>query len=240
VWDLASGQLRHTIHRGKQLRDLVMSADDTTLAVSSSYWAAQERGFVVDLSSGTITLGLPPTPGQTPYGLTFSPGGKTVSCLTFPDFRIRHWGLVRRQEAVTPLLLPPRFRAKHLVTDAIFDGHRNKLVGSSHEHLHVIDAASGELLRRIKVPTCQRSRLAVSPDGRLLARGGRPQDYLGYFDRSIRLYDLETGREVLKLQPLDTATVCLRFSRDGKYLISGMHDGTALLWDLGGTDQDPQ
>jgi WD40 repeat protein len=71
-----------------------------------------------------------------------------------------------------------------------------------------------------------------------LARGGRPQDYLGHSDRSIRVYDWETGREILRLEPLDTATACLRFSRDGKYLISGMYDGTTLLWDLDGAWQD--
>jgi WD40 repeat protein len=234
LWDLPSGELRHAVHRGKQLCDLAMSADDTTLAVASRYWGAQEKGFVVDLASGKITLGLPPASGQSPYGLTFSLDGNTVSCLTFSDFTIRRWDLVRRQETATAVALPPRFRAKHLVTDAVFVGHRDKLVGSSHDYLHVIDAATGELLRQIKVPTSHHSRLALSPNGRLLARGGRPQDYLGYFDRSIQLYDLETGREVLRLEPLDTATACLRFSRDGKYLVTGMYDGTTLLWDIAG------
>jgi hypothetical protein len=74
--------------------------------------------------------------------------------LTYRDFTIRHWDFERQRETTTPLSLPLRFRAKYPVSDVVSVGHRERLVISSREHLHIIDAATGEVLRQMKVPRC--------------------------------------------------------------------------------------
>jgi WD40 repeat protein/predicted Ser/Thr protein kinase len=67
--------------------------------------------------------------------------------------------------------------------------------------------------------------LAVSPDGRFLASGS------GFEDPSIRVWDADTGRMLVRLDG-HTAWVChLEFSKNGRTLISSATDQTIRLWE---------
>src|SRR4029077_9122272 len=60
--------------------------------------------------------------------------------------------------------------------------------------------------------------LDISPDGRILASGS------GYEDPTVRVWEKAPGRPLVRLEG-HTAWVCsLKFSRDGKRLISGASD----------------
>ncbi len=64
----------------------------------------------------------------------------------------------------------------------------------------------------------------VSPDGRLLAA---PSE-----DRSVRVWEISTGRIVHVLKGHRSMVAQVRFSPSGKQLGSGSHDGTLRLWDV--------
>ncbi|MCF7809430.1 WD40 repeat domain-containing protein [bacterium] len=63
-----------------------------------------------------------------------------------------------------------------------------------------------------------------SPDGQYLISCGT--------DNSIKLWIVETGRELRTFIGHSQDVQCVRFSSDGKYIISGSKDRTAKLWDV--------
>ena len=73
--------------------------------------------------------------------------------------------------------------------------------------------------------------MALSPDGRWLAAGGwmKAPARTGHV---IRLYDFATGKLVALLKGHADVVFGLAFSPDGKRLISGSGDNTAIIWDV--------
>ena len=65
--------------------------------------------------------------------------------------------------------------------------------------------------------------VAFRPDGKQLATAG--------WDRTIRLWDPDTGREVRALYGHTGFVRCLAYSPDGRRLASGSEDRSILLWD---------
>jgi WD40 repeat protein len=72
--------------------------------------------------------------------------------------------------------------------------------------------------------------LAWSPDGKLLASAGR--------ERVIRIWDVETTRELVKFESFDGPVKSLAFSPNGQTLVTGANDETLpfdkniLMWDM--------
>jgi dipeptidyl aminopeptidase/acylaminoacyl peptidase len=67
--------------------------------------------------------------------------------------------------------------------------------------------------------------VAVAPDGRTVATGGR-------VDRKVRLWDAASGRELATLGEHSLSVRDLAFSNDGKRLASAGLDKTTIVWDL--------
>jgi hypothetical protein len=71
---------------------------------------------------------------------------------------------------------------------------------------------------------CRPESLAFSPDGKLLATGNH--------DRSIRFWDVATGRAVRRIKGHEDWVVSVAFSPDGRTLASGGKDSTVCLWEV--------
>jgi WD40 repeat protein len=118
------------------------------------------------------------------------------------------------------------------------DGRTVAMAGAG--PIELWDVASGELLGQLDRTATVHPRsgrinhvraMAFSPDSRALAAESS--------DHAIRLWELASGQEYLRLPGHSTRLLSLAFAPDGKTLISGSEDTTALIWDLAPPDGVP-
>ncbi|MCA9261236.1 MAG: protein kinase, partial [Planctomycetales bacterium] len=100
-------------------------------------------------------------------------------------------------------------------------GRRLASAGSDRE-IHILDAASGELVQRLTGHEDAVLSVEFSPDGRWLASSG--------YDKTARLWDLETGQLAQTLKRHSWWVCAARFSPDGRRLLTAGQDGKAVVW----------
>ncbi len=96
----------------------------------------------------------------------------------------------------------------------------------NHHPVCLFELATGRLVRELEMPTNIAGPVAFSIDGELLAIG------FGRGRGEVRLMDLATWATVAELTDFGSNPHVMTFSGDGKSLITGLNDGTALVWDL--------
>jgi len=74
--------------------------------------------------------------------------------------------------------------------------------------------------------------LALSPDEKLLATGGREIEVIPPHRFAVRLWDIVEGKTVRFFLANRDSVQCLAFSPDGKRLLSGCQDGSLHLWEV--------
>jgi WD40 repeat protein len=95
----------------------------------------------------------------------------------------------------------------------------------SMDRVHLWDAATGRQRRTVRAPGLH-ELLAFSPDGKTLACSAT--------GRKLILSDLATLQPRRAFPVPDGDPLCAAFSPDGRLLVSGGRDGTALVWDVQG------
>jgi WD40 repeat protein len=66
--------------------------------------------------------------------------------------------------------------------------------------------------------------VAFSPDGQIVASGSD--------DKTIKLWDLQTGLEIATLSGHESYVESVAFSPDGKTIVSGGYDKTVKVWQV--------
>ena len=66
--------------------------------------------------------------------------------------------------------------------------------------------------------------VAFSPDGTQALTGGA--------DRTVRLWDVATGKELREYAGQEDLVRGVAFSPDGRFILSASHDHTAWLWPI--------
>lgn len=95
-------------------------------------------------------------------------------------------------------------------------------IGSEEGTLHLIHLPTGEATWSAAAHPTIINDIAVSPDRTRLATAST--------DRAVRLFDVETGDEVLVLRDVTAAMHGIRFSADGTTLAGTTLDGTLRFW----------
>lgn len=66
--------------------------------------------------------------------------------------------------------------------------------------------------------------IVYSPNEKYIATGG--------YDKTIRIWDVETGKEIRKFCGHTSSVRSISYTPDGKYIISGSGDGTIRIWNV--------
>lgn len=66
--------------------------------------------------------------------------------------------------------------------------------------------------------------IVYSPNEKYIATGG--------YDKTIRIWDVETGKEIRKFCGHTSSVMSISYTPDGKYIISGSGDGTIRIWNV--------
>jgi hypothetical protein len=113
------------------------------------------------------------------------------------------------------------------------DGRR-ALSGCEDRMVRLWDTESGEVIREFRGHTEWVFSVAFSPDGRLAystsggSHGGVLRDGV---DSAIRVWDVETGRQVRRLESHRGVVWSVAISPDGRRVLSGGRDKAVILWD---------
>jgi WD40 repeat protein len=175
--------------------------------------------------------------------LAFAPDGRTILTGHPEAWTVRRWELATGKER-RPFVIPPvartgdeRVRGHFVIVrgGAVIETRSDSpaalalspdgqlLAVAQAESVCLCSLATGQVVRRcghdLKV-----NALALSPSGKLLATASD--------DRTVRLWDVHTGRQLARLRGHRGAVHLLAFSPDGGTLVSASQDATALVWDV--------
>jgi WD40 repeat protein/serine/threonine protein kinase len=143
----------------------------------------------------------------------------------------------------------PRFIALQITPD----GRRAVAVGvraddpgllyraeQDNDSAYVYDLQSGQVTATMRLPGQRLTLMAISPDGRLLAAvpnrtvvtSYNDGQVVAYTERAVRLWDMQTGKELCVLKGHTDRIVSLSFDAKGERLLTASWDKTARIWDV--------
>jgi WD40 repeat protein len=199
VWDAASGQLRKRyLGHTNSVLSLAWSPDNRQLASAS--WDGSVRIWDATRRQEFETI-----PTLADFSVTFSPDGK---------FLVAGGRNVHVWDTATGAHLQHLTNASTYDLTGSFssDGKAFVAVGWG-EKIFFWDANTWQYLGESSGPTNSTIALVLSPDARTMAVAWR--------DRSVRLYDLATRMERLRLPGITNNIVTLDFTGDSRTLITG-------------------
>jgi WD40 repeat protein len=231
--DLASGKELAVLHGHESLFPFALSLDGKTLASVD----ANKEVRLLDPVTGAVRHTLTKVNSHV-VGMTFTKDGCTL-VVWDADFIVTFWDTVtgklqRRFTATESGITAPFRRGKGILLYSAALSPDGKMMAfgiqviASKEHIiPVIETTRGKVIRRINTAEDGGYQMAFSPDSKSLAWGG-PLSTIVY------LGEIASGRVRQRFEGHKGQTNSLVFSADGKMLLSGSVDTTALVWDLTG------
>jgi WD40 repeat protein len=226
VWDSASGNpIWSSSDDDREVLAVAFAPDGSSRATANAAGTVTIR----DTKTGSPTRTLPGHIGGA-TAVLFSPDGRRL-------YAAPALGGTRIYDATTGTLLqtcpaqpsrPRSFTVDRPLTSIALtaDGTTLAICGSSANGEFVgpcilCDARTGAVRRDFTAENIHGRPMALSPDGAILATGGK----------SVQLWDARTGRPIRQLLGYLKRTQSITFSADGKLVVAGGSYGTTNLWD---------
>ncbi len=230
LWDRATGkELGRFKGQDYAIEAMAFSPDGRALAMAGGY--GSPAGGSIRLWDVATLTELRRFGDQLVHTLSYAPGGKLLAAGN-GDGTVVLWDVATGREVhringhkreVNSVAFSPDGKA---VASSSFDGD-----------LFLWDAATGKLLRpflRASSPRREHAYLmavAFAPNGKMLATADRV-DNAGEGGNGITLWDVATGRVRHRLAGHQGDVNAVAFAPDGRTVISGSTDTTALVWDV--------
>jgi WD40 repeat protein len=245
LWQVQTGKPLVTLKprvRSQTLAALAFTPDGKSLIAGHGNLSGQPQDrpsrfnnlFVWDVATGDgrfLALEQPFDSSEGSPGLVVTPDGRDVLALHL-DRTVQSWSLdTRRGKTVLRARWPDGVR---LLSSAFSADGTLFAANLGFGPFRVWDLAHGGRLLPVQIPDGYGQALAFSPDGRFLATAGMRLDLdAPAEERTIRLWELTTGKEAFRLPlPPGNTVTCIAFLPDSRSLVAGMADTTALVWDL--------
>ncbi|QDU96017.1 WD40 repeat domain-containing protein [Lignipirellula cremea] len=230
IWDVPTGQLKHTLAVDERAVDsLALHPDGSLLAAGGASGGIK----IFDVRSFQTVRTLGPAPGAV-RAMAFSPDGKLLATVS-PNgqeeigdepFGVLLWK-VATGELVRKIPLPtPDLGAVSLT----FLPAGNQLLTAQDRTIRVIDLEQGDTVQTIERPDLPRTigSLALSPDGRWLATGS--------LEPRVRLWDTQSWQQRTfdahtEEPPPRSGLASIGLSPDGRFVLTGGMDCKACVWD---------
>jgi len=195
-----------------------------TLLILATLTFAQTtgRGLILEtITEPETTLGQPEIKFQTGHSarvssVSFSPNGKYIASVSWDD-TVRLWDVKTGKEIRT---IDATFTS--FFVNFTPDGENIIGVGASGVFLYEVE--TGEVKKKFNHDFCYTA--SFSPDGKYIASGG------GVEDNTVKLWEVESGKEIRTLTGHTDDVFSVHFSPDGKCLASGSWDNTVKLWEV--------
>jgi WD40 repeat protein len=233
----------------KEIRWAALAPDGRMLVVATAAGGQRDVHFIgVEVATGRTRWATPREDGQLGFyqvaSMRFEPkppwfiaalgDGNVIrlNALTGHEERrfVAEWRTPAQQKAGNP-------REPYLGWAALSDDGRT-LVSMQMESIQVWDVETGTLRRKFPGPR-RGGKFALAPDSRTLATA----EYLSHDDYgadTIRLFDIETGKPLLSLEPADGRAAVMAFSPDSGRLFTGFGRGTGVVWEVKRASEPPR
>ncbi|HKB35984.1 MAG TPA: sigma factor-like helix-turn-helix DNA-binding protein, partial [Gemmataceae bacterium] len=227
VWDLATGRQTATLTGANHVRAIAYAPDGKTFAAG----AYQGAPVIADAITGKVLRRCQGKAELTDL-VAFSPDGKLLVGAGWDETTLRVWDPLTGKELPPLGTLPNNGGAKCLAFSP--DG-KLLATGGMDQVVRLWDVAARKEVRQLIGQQGSVWGVAFSPDGRTLAgvtaAGGQIFSARGA-DRTIRLWDVNTGKVLRRLEGPPPGSWCVAWSPDGRMLATGGDDGLVRLWEL--------